>query len=630
MKGDGTKQRYLTRLGRKFRERKSVFYAGTNYRLADQFQELCLKLNIRAIISGNNPRNIRVCVSERYPYHYIKKRNILLSNYKGLTWDITVPNGTFVARRNGRPFITGNCPEKGTFKSVSKQAILKLAKKGGKRGLGAIFVTQRPAFLSKYAISQCVNKIIGHMEWPSDLKVIQDFLRVPKPIVDKISQLEQGCFYVAGEFVDKQGFVKVGPVQTKHLGATPEVVPPAPAELERVVSRMREELPKIIEEKLAPAVPKVSEIEAKVREKLEAAYLAKLQRLEKEREALKKKLEAKFEAEKAELCKRYETEIAELRKKYEEAVRQATLKGRTTDLLSHPLVQRNLAKLNDKERHLIEILETKGPQDANRIAFALGVSPSYVPTFVYKINEKIPNLVRSVDGKYVSMLARLFPVTEELQAEARESERLRAEVEKLRVELDRLRTLAKDLSEKLANAMTENNQLRGALKLKTEEVMKLMARVRELENRIKEIETAKPVPIAVRTEPAVEQTVPKQPTVVAPPEQVVPVEVRLKRVVTDVSITTDKEVLEADEKTMIGKILARGLEGFFDQPRTLGEVMKELERRYALSSSSGGTRQSATNALEELVSKGILDRREENGQWVYFATPSFRERVKGK
>jgi predicted nuclease with TOPRIM domain len=528
-------------------------------------------------------------------------------------------------------------PEKGTFKSASLQSVIKLAKKGGKRGLGLIAITQRPAFLSKYVVSQCTNQIVGRIEWPDDIAVIKKFLRIPEEVAQKLKEVEKGTFYVRGDFAKTEGFVKVGPVKTKHLGATPEVVPPAPTELKDVLSKMRESLPKIVEEKLAPAIPKVAEIEARLKAKFEAAWQARLQRVEKERDAIKRRLEAKYEAE-----------IADLRRKYEEAVRQATLKGGVADLLSHPLVQKNLEKLNDKQRSLVQMLETKGPQDADRIAFFLEIAPRSVPNFIHKINEKIPGLIENVQGKYVSRLAKLFPVTEELQAEVKESERLKKELD--------------GLKDKLASKMSEAEQLRFTLKAYVEEkerlaneVNVLKIRVKELEEKLREKEVAKPiitpteptvgpgisgqsVTVAPQAQPAhvpgvtePSTTVPQVQLTVGPPaEQVVPVEVRLKRVVTDVNVITSKEVLEADETTPMGKILARGLDGFFDQPKTFGNIMKELERKYAVSPTSGGSKQAVMKALEELVSKGILDRREEGKQWVYFSTPEFRKRVREK
>jgi DNA-binding transcriptional ArsR family regulator len=271
-----------------------------------------------------------------------------------------------------------------------------------------------------------------------------------------------------------------------------------------------------------------------------------------------------------------------------------------------------------------------------------------VPNFIHKINEKIPGLIENVQGKYVSRLAKLFPVTEELQAEVKESERLKKELD--------------GLKDKLASKMSEAEQLRFTLKAYVEEkerlaneVNVLKIRVKELEEKLREKEVAKPiitpteptvgpgisgqsVTVAPQAQPAhvpgvtePSTTVPQVQLTVGPPaEQVVPVEVRLKRVVTDVNVITSKEVLEADETTPMGKILARGLDGFFDQPKTFGNIMKELERKYAVSPTSGGSKQAVMKALEELVSKGILDRREEGKQWVYFSTPEFRERVREK
>jgi len=80
-------------------------------------------------------------------------------------------------------------PEKGTFKSASLQSVIKLTKKGGKRGLGVVVLTQRPAFVSKYVISQCSNKLVGRMEWPDDIAVIKRYLRISDKISDKLSKV---------------------------------------------------------------------------------------------------------------------------------------------------------------------------------------------------------------------------------------------------------------------------------------------------------------------------------------------------------------------------------------------------------------------------------------------------------
>jgi len=55
--------------------------------------------------------------------------------------------------------------------------------------------------------------------------------------------------------------------------------------------------------------------------------------------------------------------------------------------------------------------------------------------------------------------------------------------------------------------------------------------------------------------------------------------------------------------------------------------MGELVRRYGVSD-SGGNRTTVNERLTMLVNKGILDRKHEAKQWVYFASDEFKERVR--
>ena len=55
--------------------------------------------------------------------------------------------------------------------------------------------------------------------------------------------------------------------------------------------------------------------------------------------------------------------------------------------------------------------------------------------------------------------------------------------------------------------------------------------------------------------------------------------------------------------------------------------MAELVRRYNVGD-SGGNRTTVNDRLAMLVSKGILDRKQETGQWVYSESPEFEERVR--
>jgi len=486
-------------------------------------------------------------------------------------------------------------PETGIARSICLGQIRKLVKKGGKRGLGTMVLTQRPAFVSKFVISQCPNKLIGRTEWPDDLAVLRKFGRIPEKYADPESKdphalknLEKGQFYVAGDFIAKDTLAKVGPVLTKHLGATPEIVPPAPKELKEVLAQLSEKLPAIIQEKLAPAVPKVAEIEARLRETFEGQWQARLARKEKELSSIKNRLEAK-----------YETELADLRRKLDDAVRQTAMKGPVSDLLSHPLVKKNLEKLNAKQRSLVELFETRGPQDTERLSLFLEVSPKRVPTFVYDINRKIPKLIENVRGQYVSRLAKLFPVTEEAKAEAKQVEALRSELSKTQGNLLALTALAERYRK-------ERDELAEKLKIAEGREPRAVA------------EAVPPTPHKA-TEGVSEER---------PAEPEVPVEVTLRRKLTSFEVTVSKEVLDVDESSPTGKLLARGIKGFFDEAKGFGAVMGELERVYGLSRTSGGTRQSVQDALVDLCAKGILERKSEANQWMYLATPDFKERIR--
>jgi len=511
-------------------------------------------------------------------------------------------------------------PEKGTFKSASLQSVIKLTKKGGKRGLGVLVLTQRPAFVSKYVISQCSNKLVGRMEWPDDIAVIKRYLRISDKVSDRFSKVEKGEFYVSGDFIAKEGFVKVGSVETKHLGATPEVVPPAPRELKETLAKLSEALPKIVQEKLAPAVPKIAEIEARIKEKLEGAWQARLQRVEKERDAIKRKVEAK-----------YEVENADLKRKIEELQKALALKaGPIEDLLSHPLVKARLEeKLSPQERSLVELLERKGPQGSEQAGLFLGVKPKSVSVLVSTANKALPGLIENVQGRYVSRLAKLFPVTEELKAEAKE-------IESLRILLaDRMKEIV-DLKNTIQAVNADYAKLNQDLRITIKERDEFAKRLKEAESSIIKRESLEesskrmgftegpPLPVPM-DETRIREIVREE--LSARSGSGIPVDVALKRTISEFNVSTSREVLEADETSWEGKLLACGLKGLFDEPKGIGKIMQELVRRYNVGD-SGGNRTTVNDRLAMLVTKGILDRRQESGQWVYLATPEFKERVK--
>jgi len=108
----------------------------------------------------------------------------------------------------------------------------------------------------------------------------------------------------------------------------------------------------------------------------------------------------------------------------------------------------------------------------------------------------------------------------------------------------------------------------------------------------------------------------------------IPVAVNLKTTLDEFNVSVNREVLEVDEDTWIGKLLARGVAGFFQEEQGFGAIMGELERVYSASKTSGGTRDAVQKALEELCAKGILGRQQKANQWVYRESAGFKERVR--
>ena len=108
----------------------------------------------------------------------------------------------------------------------------------------------------------------------------------------------------------------------------------------------------------------------------------------------------------------------------------------------------------------------------------------------------------------------------------------------------------------------------------------------------------------------------------------IPVDVTLKRTLGEFNVPVSREVLEVDESSWIGKLLARGLAGFLQEEQGFGAIMGELERVYSASRTSGGTREAVQKALEELCAKGILERESKANQWMYRTSEQFKERVR--
>jgi len=102
VKGDGSREKRPTK------GPKVTFCPGKDGGLAEDFQELCVRLGYRASIWYSKARG-------QYFNHVAEARqgqwlavSPTLVAYDGRVWSITVPDGTVVARRNGRVWLTGS------------------------------------------------------------------------------------------------------------------------------------------------------------------------------------------------------------------------------------------------------------------------------------------------------------------------------------------------------------------------------------------------------------------------------------------------------------------------------------------------------------------------------------------
>jgi len=356
------------------------------------------------------------------------------------------------------------CPEKGVAKATSLEALKNLAKKGGKRGIGLMITTHRPAFVSKMVLSQCTTlKLIGRIEWDSDLDVIKEFLQVSplvlrrprvdgKPTADgkpHVDSLEPGQFYIGGSAVDHEGFVKIGAVETKHLGATPDLIPPTPKELAEVVKRLSASMPKIIEQKLKPTID-IEVIKKEAETKASAKAEEKLATFK-----------HKVEAENRTTILNLKNEVKGLSERLDAVSRQASFGAAPiTDPFEHPIVKNTITKLSTRAQQLLIKIEREPGRTREQLAAFLTSSKDAVANVIAEINRTFKAEVIVNDGgrpiKYRSMLQRLY-ITDVAKREINR-------IAELQNSLDKLRESYDDLMERFRALQSDNLALKETLK----------------------------------------------------------------------------------------------------------------------------------------------------------------------
>lgn len=183
-----------------------AFFPGLDEGLADDFQELTAKLNISTIKRWREKAGQWVVHVSRRTQHYVRRPS--REEYEGIVWDITVPSGAFIARRNGAMFVTGNCPEKGQGESVATQPVIDLMSQGGKRLFCGILITQRFSKLHNDAMAEANNVFIGRTWMDNDQERAGKYLGMSLAERRELRVLPQGEFYAFGPALSETGVIR--------------------------------------------------------------------------------------------------------------------------------------------------------------------------------------------------------------------------------------------------------------------------------------------------------------------------------------------------------------------------------------------------------------------------------------
>jgi hypothetical protein len=150
------------------------------------------------------------------------------------------------------------CPEKGMGESEASGAMVDLCTRGRKRGLCAVWATQRLAAVDKSATSMLQNRMVGPTFEDVNRKRAGEMLGVlpgapMREFFKQMQLLEPGNFFAFGRAIAKERtLVHVRPIQTSHpkaFGAAHSAAPPpTPAKIKAMLPKLAD-LPKEAEEK---------------------------------------------------------------------------------------------------------------------------------------------------------------------------------------------------------------------------------------------------------------------------------------------------------------------------------------------------------------------------------------------
>ena len=125
--------------------------------------------------------------------------------------------------------VAGTTPAPSSVRTASACAITDLMGRGRKRGIASVLATQRLARISKSAVSEAHNFLIGMSTLDLDIRraaetIGWDAVRA----FDRLPELRPGDFVTSGPaFSRSPAVIRVGPVETEHVGGAPKIEAPA-------------------------------------------------------------------------------------------------------------------------------------------------------------------------------------------------------------------------------------------------------------------------------------------------------------------------------------------------------------------------------------------------------------------
>jgi hypothetical protein len=528
------------------------------------------------------------------------------------------------------------CGERGIGTETTLRILVNIVKKGGKRGIGALFVAHRPAWVSKGILSQVSNKAIGKIE-STDFEALEKYARVSKEVIERLPSLGKGEFCFVGDWVADTTFVKVGPVQTTHLGRTPDIIPPSPKELQTVIADLQKSLPEIIE-RIKPTVVPIDEIKTKLKAELEDKYKDRIESIQRTAE------------EKAE--RRFKAKIDELQQHIETLSRSQALQPTApiTDVLEHPIVKTRMLELQDKAHDLLIKVEKEPGLTREQLAAFLTTSTTSIAYMVDRINQVFKATAIIGEGKplrYRSLLKRLF-ITDvgkreieelaKLQRTAQEKTdlatnfesqvvELRKEVSYLRPELKKATNLIENTESALVKLKAENERLeqeKKALQLSAKAGEPLYAAITFVVD--EKLKAFTPTVTPTNNNPQVntlderkiieiiEKKLLERQATLPSPSGTISTSVSLEHKITHFDFQKQEEHLKADTTTLQGRIIFLITKGWFDQRHNRNEVVTEL-----CNNGWNHDKNEVDPVLLELCQKGICYRKISTGNVFWYS-----------